>query len=211
MQIIFTWVYPGTSRRAPERAGRERGRAMVSDKRSTDNLIARLKAEGRRLTPQRKTIVEVFAESGRHLSAQDVYDIVKESHPGMGLTTVYRTLELLTRDKILRRVDFDSGPSRYELNDPGDHHHHLVCSGCGEVVEFHGCDLADLEAHLAEQCGFKVHGHWLEMFGLCAGCQRKTPAADRSASADEREEEQLAGPPETPLENRPDMSPKKGR
>lgn len=182
---------------AAEPARRERGRAMVSgkhsaDKHSVDNLIARLKAEGRRLTPQRKTIVEVFAESGRHLSAQDVYDIVKELHPGMGLTTVYRTLELLTRDRILRRVDFDSGPSRYELNDPNDHHHHLVCSGCGEVVEFHGCDLADLEAHLAEQCGFKVQGHWLEMFGLCASCQRKGAEAGRSAP--------VGKSPETPSE-----------
>lgn len=171
---------------------------MSSSKRSVDSLIARLKAEGRRLTPQRRTIVAVFAESGGHLSAQDVYEIVKESHPGMGLTTVYRTLELLTRDRILRRADFDGGPSRYELNDPKDHHHHLVCSGCGEVVEFHGCDLADLEASLAERCGFKVHGHWLEMFGLCASCQRNRPGDGKTASEGERTGKPSIDPPEKP-------------
>ncbi|MBZ4654855.1 MAG: fur [Peptococcaceae bacterium] len=140
-----------------------------------EDIRTRLHAKDYKLTPQRQLIVKVFSENpNEHLSAEDVYGLVKEEHPEIGLATVYRTLDLLAQLDILRVMNFGDGRSRYELTDIDDHHHHhLICLQCGNVAEFNDDLLESLEAVVQKRNGFRVHNHQLKMYGICKECQSK--------------------------------------
>lgn len=126
-----------------------------------------------KLTPQRQVILQVLTEHPeRHLSAEEIYTIVKQKYPEIGLATVYRTLEILADLDILQKMDFDDGRSRYELNDGGaHHHHHLICIKCGRVIEFEDDLLESLEAMVAKKTNFEVLDHHLKFYGLCGDCR----------------------------------------
>ena len=87
-----------------------------------------------------------------------------------GRATLYRTLEILASLGILSRILNESGRPLYVAGAPV-HRHHLICSGCGAVVPFSACPVGDLAAALAQESGFEVHGHLLEIFGTCRTCQ----------------------------------------
>src|SRR5690625_6824516 len=103
-----------------------------------DRIKKELHAKSYKLTPQREATVRVLLEREEdHLSAEDVYLLVKEKAPEIGLATVYRTLELLTELNIVDKINFGDGDSRYDLRKEGAKHsqHHLVCTECGSVEE----------------------------------------------------------------------------
>ncbi|MGB9886723.1 MAG: Fur family transcriptional regulator [Moorellales bacterium] len=127
-----------------------------------------------KLTPQRQVILEVLVEHPeRHLSAEEIYNIVKQRYPEIGLATVYRTLELLADLDILQKMHFDDGRSRYELNDEAvHHHHHLICLQCGRVLEFEDDLLETLETLIARKMDFQVVDHHLKFYGFCGDCRR---------------------------------------
>ncbi|MGH3147320.1 MAG: Fur family transcriptional regulator [Rubrobacter sp.] len=92
---------------------------------------------------------------------------IRSRCPGVGLVTVYRTLDLFSELGLVRRLDLGDRP-RYELAE--DHHHHLICEDCGSVAEFEQCPLDPrLLAGLAE--GFEARSHSLEVFGRCSSCR----------------------------------------
>ncbi|HWJ03848.1 MAG TPA: transcriptional repressor, partial [Verrucomicrobiae bacterium] len=97
----------------------------------------KLHSRAYKLTPQRETILRAFVEHGEgHLSAEDVYNLVKQLNPDIGLATVYRTLDLLAELDILQKMDFGDGRSRYEFcSNEEHHHHHLICVRCHKVSE----------------------------------------------------------------------------
>ncbi len=97
--------------------------------------------------------------------------MVRQEHPGIGLVTIYRTLEVLSQLGLICRV-YTQGEQSYLLRRPLEHHHHLVCSSCGKVIDFTHCNLSELERKLSEETGFKVEGHLLEVMGLCKKCQK---------------------------------------
>ncbi len=130
-------------------------------------LLRKLKAKGYKVTPQRRLILEVLHEN-RHASAEDICAVLKQKEPNISLGTVYRNLSLLTKLGVVTAVDFRDGRLRYELND--SHHHHLVCIGCGKLVEFPGCDLKNILGDAAERADFRVVDHSLEVFGYCREC-----------------------------------------
>ena len=88
-----------------------------------------------KLTPQRRVILGVFAKNpDKHLSAEEVWGIVKGTNPEIGLATVYRTLDLFAELDILQKMDFGDGRGRYEFYESEVHnHHHLICLKCGYV------------------------------------------------------------------------------
>lgn len=133
-----------------------------------------LRAKEYKLTPQRQIIMQAFLDIGdSHLSAEDVYNIVKKHHPDIGLATVYRTLDLLSDLEVLTKMDFGDGRSRYELNAGDTHqHHHLICLGCGIVTEFEDDLLDSLEAAIAEKSKFQIVDHQLKFYGYCSDCQK---------------------------------------
>lgn len=136
-------------------------------------ICDRLRDNSYKLTPQRQTILRTFLDNaGRHLSAEDVYSLVKHEYPDMGLATVYRTLDLLAELGILQKNDFGDGRSRYEFADKDlHHHHHLICLNCGEVSEFDDDLLESLEAVILKRNHFKVVDHNLKFLGYCQKCQ----------------------------------------
>ncbi|MDD2420542.1 MAG: Fur family transcriptional regulator [Heliobacteriaceae bacterium] len=138
-------------------------------------LCKRLHEKEYKLTPQRRVILRTFInyETG-HLSAEDVYGIVKKQHPEIGLATVYRTLDLLAELDILEKINFGDGRFRYEFaSHDTHHHHHLICVNCGQVFEFEDDLLDSLEQAIQIRNGFNIIDHQLKFYGLCKKCQEK--------------------------------------
>ena len=141
---------------------------------SFEDICLELKNREYKLTPQRQVILRVFMNNrGSHLSAEDVYSMVKRHNPDVGLATVYRTLDLLADLEVLQKMDFGDGKARFELNDTeAHHHHHLICLNCGKVEEFDADLLERLEASIEEKTGFEIINHRLKFFGYCTDCKR---------------------------------------
>lgn len=139
-----------------------------------EQLKDQLKAKGYKLTPQRRAILDTVIENqGKHLSTEEIYDIVKKGCPEIGLATVYRTLQLLSELDVLSKLSLDDGCVRYELNNhEEDHqHHHLICTSCGDVIEV-VVDLLDaLESEIEQNYDFKINDHKVKFFGICKKCQ----------------------------------------
>jgi Fur family ferric uptake transcriptional regulator len=139
--------------------------------RLTANKIAGiLREHGNKLTPQRHLILRVLASSHDHLTPELIYEKSRSSDPTIGLVTVYRTLELLTNLGLVCKVHLQEGCHSYMMRRPLEHHHHLICSGCGKVVDFTNCNLLDMEEKLAQESGFNIKSHLLEFYGLCPSC-----------------------------------------
>lgn len=149
-----------------------------------EKLKERIKDKKYKLTTQRQTILQGFIDSeDKHLSAEDVYGIVKKIAPEIGLATIYRTLDLFTELDLLKRLDFGDGRNRYELNsDELSHfHHHLICTKCGVVKEFEDDMLETLESIIAKKLNFRTLDHQLKVYGYCGDCQDKMKAEEEAA------------------------------
>lgn len=127
-----------------------------------------------KLTPQRQATVQVLLEHQEdHLSAEDVYLLVKDKAPEIGLATVYRTLELLTELEIVHKMNFGDGVTRYDLRrdeDASHIHHHLVCMNCGAVQEIDYL-LQDVEKIVEEKFDFSIMDVRLTFQGICSKCK----------------------------------------
>ena len=129
-----------------------------------------------KLTPQRQMILQAFLNHPEeHLSAEDVHQIVKPLASDIGVATVYRTLELLSELKLLNKMDFGDGRSRYEIqkNDESHCHHHLICLSCGKVKEFEDDLLESLETAIAKKSNFTIVDHQLKFYGYCQECRKQ--------------------------------------
>ena len=145
------------------------------------DLREKLSEGGYKMTPQRKEILKIFVEqrSSHHMSAEDVYSILREGDSEIGLATVYRALDLLSELGILVRLDFGDGCARYELNtaDPKiHHHHHLMCLNCKKVIEFEEDLLDELEERVAAKSDFQIVNHEVKFFGYCNECRARSHA-----------------------------------
>ena len=142
-------------------------------KKPSEQLSEYLAAKNLKSTSQRDTILNVFVEAGRHLSAEELYARVKKSHPGIGYATVYRTLKLLAEAGLAQERRFEDGFTRYEHASRDAHHDHLICTRCGAIIEFENESIEALQQDVARKNRFKVLSHKLELYGLCTGCQGK--------------------------------------
>jgi Fur family transcriptional regulator, ferric uptake regulator len=135
-----------------------------------------LSAHSYKLTPQREATVRVLLENEEaHLSAEDVYLLVKEKAPEIGLATVYRTLELLSDLQIIHKLNFGDGVTRYEFRAEGaeHHHHHLICLHCGTVDEIMEDLLGPIEQGIEREYDFQIVDHRLTFHGVCYRCKDK--------------------------------------
>lgn len=139
-------------------------------------LKENLKSKGYKLTPQRRAVVDIIIENeGKHLTAEELYDLVKVDCPEIGLATIYRTILLLEEMGIVSRLDLGDGCSRYELvHDEENHqHHHLVCTNCGKVMEVEGDLLEELEHNIEKKYKFQIKNHSVKFYGFCSDCTNK--------------------------------------
>ena len=141
----------------------------------------RFKGHGYSITVPRKAIIDVLHKTSKHLSAEDIYLEVHKLYSQIGLTTVYRTLELLTEMGLIFKFDFGDRRARYELvEDPkGDHHHHLICTQCKRVInyfEFIKDELEFLkraEKGLSKKYNFDIKNHVIQFYGACNKCRKQ--------------------------------------
>ncbi|WP_319763312.1 Fur family transcriptional regulator [Maridesulfovibrio sp.] len=126
-----------------------------------------------KMTPQRRTILDVFLAEEGHISSEELYNLVRDEDSSIGQATVYRTLKLLADSGIAKSVDFNDGVIRYEHKYGHEHHDHLVCEHCGKTIEAVDNKIEHLQEELAGKYGFKLTHHEMYLFGVCKECQEK--------------------------------------
>ena len=142
----------------------------------------KLRGHGFKCTLGRELILEVLELNDGHLSPEEIFSKVKDDHPEIGLTSVYRTLEILNNLGMVIKLDIGDGRARYELSESHSkkcHHHHLVCSSCKKIIDYD--DFAEeekeylykIEKSLEKKHNFKINYHVIQFFGKCITCENK--------------------------------------
>jgi Fur family transcriptional regulator, ferric uptake regulator len=137
---------------------------------TSNNLKAELNSKGWRLTPQRETILQVFQNlpRGNHLSAEELRDVLGEKGEAVSLSTVYRTVKLMTRMGILRELELAEGHKHYELNTASPHHHHhMVCVQCSQTIEFENDSILKQGLRQVEKAGLQLIDCQLTLYTVC--------------------------------------------
>ena len=138
-----------------------------------DILREYLARRNMRYTPEREAIVrEIFARHD-HFSADDLYLTLRKKKRRISRASIYRTLPLLISAGLVDPVFHEGGQTLYEHTYGHEHHCHLRCQECGQVVEFAEPALLEVEARLAREMGYRVEGHKLEVNGTCPACQAR--------------------------------------
>jgi Fur family ferric uptake transcriptional regulator len=135
-------------------------------------VTSTLKRHGYKLTPQRVAVIRAITSSQDHLTPTAIYRRVLQDHPKTGLATIYRTLTKLAQLGLICRLHTDDNCHSYTIGS-SEHHHHLICSNCGIVVDFSKHDFNELEKILTSKTGFQIEDHLLEFTGLCQSCKKK--------------------------------------
>jgi len=135
-------------------------------------LQKHLAQHGLKSTRQRTLIVDSFLAAKGHLDVDSLLARVRQIDPKISAATVYRTMKLLAELGIAHAQRFGDGHTRYESAVDRHHHDHLICTGCGTIIEFENDRIEALQDSVARRHGFKVTRHKLELYGLCQGCQK---------------------------------------
>lgn len=130
---------------------------------------SQLRARGFRMTSQRLAILHTLRHAGTHLSPREIYQLAKQELPGLTEPTVYRTLEFLTENGLVRPAQTGNGHLRYEI--AGDEHHHVVCRVCGSEMEVEHSLLETLYQKLESTTGYLRIDRHMTFFGICPDCQ----------------------------------------
>lgn len=126
-----------------------------------------------RHTEQRGRVLDIFLATERHVTVQELYDLVRNKHKGVGYATVARTIKLMCESGICRQVDFADGSLRYEHKYGHKHHDHLICVKCGKIEEIYSRKLEEIQHELVKRHGYVQESHKLDIFGLCPECAKK--------------------------------------
>jgi Fur family ferric uptake transcriptional regulator len=136
-----------------------------------ENVCLKLEARGYRVTPSRRAVIAAVLQQDSHFTVDDVLHRCR----GAGRATVFRTIRLLTDLGVVCRVLMDDASLHYRVSQRG-HHHHLVCTDCGNVQDLDQCVISGLVRELSEASGYEIAGHWLELYGRCRPCRRAASA-----------------------------------
>jgi Fur family ferric uptake transcriptional regulator len=131
-------------------------------------FLRHIQKKGLKRTAQRDLILTVFLRTEAHLSNEDLYRLVQQEDPGVGQTTVYRTLKLLTEAGLAREVRFGDGRTHYEHQYKHQHHDHMICSECGKIIEFFSAELEAIQDSMAAKHRFEITQHPLNAAALAS-------------------------------------------
>jgi Fur family peroxide stress response transcriptional regulator len=145
---------------------------MASSGIRLNKIMARLKDQGFRLTPQRMAVVKILASNEEHLSAEKIYRRVKAELPFTSLATIYKTVALLKRLGEVMELGFVDDSNRYDGSRPYPHPH-LICMRCRKILDPDIPGLSELPKELTRKTGYHILNHRLDFFGLCPECQKK--------------------------------------
>jgi len=140
---------------------------------SVHRFIDYITENGLKNTPQRRLIAEIFFESGKHLSTEELYNVVRQQDSSVGQATVYRTLKLLCKAGLAGEHHFGETTARYEPIVDDSHHDHLICDACGKNVEIMDERIERRQEQVAKEYGFLLLSHRMILHGICADCRKK--------------------------------------
>ena len=136
----------------------------------TETTLEALRSKGLRDSGARRAVIELLGRQRCCLTAQEIFDLLRAEGRKVGIASVYRTLEQLSRDGYVQRVDLGSGTTRFEpAHADGEHHHHVVCDECGKVEAFADADLERALHEVEHRTGYSV-GHDVVLRGVCDSC-----------------------------------------
>ena len=169
----------------------KRRRAVQEEERTSDGKVEAqaallrlgswLEERGLKHSRQRDVIVETFYGMGGHVPVDGLVARVRSLDARVSVATVYRTMKLLAECGIAVPRRFDDGQTRYEPASGRAHHDHLICTGCGRIVEFENEKIEELQIRVAHGQGFEVDSHKLELYGRCDRCLRAGDAGSKGA------------------------------
>ncbi|MEO0185914.1 MAG: transcriptional repressor [candidate division WOR-3 bacterium] len=122
---------------------------------------------------KRLSIIECFINQNKHVSAEELYNKMKKAYPGIGYSTVYRTLKLLVECGLASACNFEQGITKFESAYEKEHHDHMICTKCGAIIEFTNKEIERMQRNVARKYKFLFHNHKLEIYGLCLKCANK--------------------------------------
>jgi Fur family transcriptional regulator, ferric uptake regulator len=144
-----------------------------------EEVLNRYMAErGLKSTRQRSLIIDAFFEDAGHLSVEQLWSKVRRQDAKVSVATVYRTMKLLAECGLAHARNFGDGQTRYEAAVGKHHHDHLICTRCGQIVEFENDRIEALQDLIARKHGFRVTSHKMELYGLCRNCQRAVDSGE---------------------------------
>ncbi len=132
---------------------------------------AHIRSKNLKHTEQRTQILKTFLETERHLTAEELYVLVRRKYPSIGYATIGRTIKLLCECGLCRELKIEDGVTRYEHLYGHEHHDHLICINCGSFVEVVSPEIEKLQERLAKANDFVLKRHRLELYGICKGCR----------------------------------------
>ncbi len=133
-----------------------------------------LKRNGLKFTIQREVILETLYNSDEHLTPEALHKLIQRRHPNLktGIATIYRTLGLLESEEIVTSLSFGAQGKKYELG-AKEHHDHMICTECGSITEFVDEAIEKRQHAIAEELGFLMKDHSMQIYGICSECQKK--------------------------------------
>lgn len=143
---------------------------MAASQQRLEAIIARLKENGCKLTPQRLAVAAILAESEGHPSVEKIYEQLRDDFPTMSLATVYRNVMLIKSLGEALELGFPDGSNRYDGNKPYPHPH-AICIHCKTIIDLDLAGLQDLTKEVADETGFEIVTHRMDFFGVCNACR----------------------------------------
>ncbi len=131
-----------------------------------------LKENSLKFTKQRELVLKFLYENDGHFTPEDIYTLLKEQYPevNIGIATVYRTLTLLETSHIASSISFGIQGKKYELG-LKKHHDHLICTHCGDIIEFYDEIIESRQEAIAQKFNFQMTDHTMKIIGLCENCK----------------------------------------
>lgn len=130
-----------------------------------------LRKEGLRYTRQRQDIWNELRSSDEHRDAEEIFITLHKRGLRISRATVYRTIDVLVKNRLIDKLDIGDGRTRFEYNEKYTHHDHLICTSCGKIIEFHSNDIENYQKQIAKEHKFQLIEHSHQLYGICEDCQ----------------------------------------
>ncbi len=146
----------------------------MNDEQAIEELKKIVKQKGLKYTEQREVVLKILINASDHLSAEEVYNTIKEQYPesNIGIATVYRALSFLEEVDLIASIAFGSDGKKYESS-AKSHHDHLICTSCGKILEFLDEEIEKRQEKVAKKNDFKITSHSMQLYGLCSDCNKE--------------------------------------